>query len=266
MVEQARRREPDGRPIELDVATLDVDCIDPATPTELDRVPAPRSFRAMLAAAARSRGWTASVASELAQRRRQLSSLDVPDVEVKAARRRVAETGTDIDRLKEEIASLRGELSARCELDAAPDRVRERLETATATLAETETTHIAARQELDRARRRGRAARDIRERRLRMEDEIGNLERTARRELARRLYPAVRKRLEGLPVTTGPIGETPGEFRGDLTLAGLVAGALAGRRAPVVCVSTGRSNEEADPLDGAASSIATRLGYPIIRV
>lgn len=258
------RNRAEGR-IDVEVE-VEVECIEPSTPMALDRVPSVGSLRTTLAAAARSRGWTASVAGELAERRRDLSTLDVPDVEVETARRRVAETGTDVDRLKEEIAAIRGELSARRELDSDPDPVRERLAAATTRLAETETTHIAARQDLDRARRRGRAARDVRERRLRLEDEIGNLERAARRELARRLYPVVRGRLAELPIDPGPIGGTVDEFRGDPALAGLAAGAVAGRRAPVVCVSAARSDREQDPLGACASSIARRLGYPIVRV
>jgi hypothetical protein len=258
--------------IDIDV---DVDCVAPSTPMALDRVGSRGSLRSTFAAAARTIGWTSTVASELANRRLELSRLEVPTVEIESARRRVAETGTDVDRLREEIATIRGELSTRRELEADPDPARERLAEATANLAETETTHIAARQELERARRRARHARDVRERRLRLEDSIGNLERAARRQLARRLSPVVHDRLAGLPVETAfpaetsPVesdGERIGDLRDTPLLAALAASAIAGRRAPVVYISGGRSNPGDDPLDEAAASIARRFGYPIVRV
>ncbi|SDX93612.1 DUF7856 family protein [Halopenitus persicus] len=273
-----------GRRSSAGTTPVTVRCVRPTTPTALDRVPSGRSLHELLAIAARERGHTASVDARLARRRRRLHGIDPPTVDVAEARRRVAETGAEIDRLRERAATIRGELTARRELGEDRGDVREELEGTLAELSEAETSRIAATQDLDRARREARRARDRRERRLELADEVANLERSARRELVEAVHPTFRSALERLPVTVQP-GSWPTEVRGSSVVAELVAIAIAGRRAPVVLVegmdgSTEKADGSVAGTDGNGSGASDeggldpetltatagrRRGFPIVR-
>ncbi|OYR63436.1 hypothetical protein DJ83_02520 [Halorubrum ezzemoulense] len=88
----------------------------PAPGEVLGRLPADAGLRRQLAAAARSRGRTASVAGEIADIEAELAGIEVEPVDLTAARRRVAEATGEIERLKERVAALRGDVRARREL------------------------------------------------------------------------------------------------------------------------------------------------------
>lgn len=140
--------------------------------------------RAALAAAARSRGVTTSVDDELAAARDRLADLDESVPSPAAARRAVADAESDLTAHRERVATLRGRLEAGSDggTEAEP-AVRETYRDAVRALSELETEYQAAKERLRTARERARRARDVRERRLGLQDRIGNLERTARDEL-----------------------------------------------------------------------------------
>lgn len=229
----------------------------------LAQVPSDATVRGLLAAAARSRGVTASVEEELAARRSELASLPEPSVDLRAARERAAEARGEEDRLRERVASLRGEVNARRDLDADTDDAEAALREAATKLSEAETARIAAEQALERARRQAREARDARERRLELADAVGNLERTARRELADAVREPVREALTAVP---GPDGVAPTDGSRDRDLStvdrptvALAAVRIAALEAPVV-IAFG------DHRFPDAVSAARTLGAPVIRV
>ena len=222
---------------------------------QLGRVPVECSLRRALAAAGRSRGETSPQDRQIAQLERTLAELDPPSVNLAAARRRVADTGNQEDRLRERIATLRGELHARRKLDADTGSLETELQEAAAELSEAETERIAAEQALKRERERARNARDIRERRLELQDELANRRRSARAVLARRLYPDFAAALQRVPGEAAP-GGSPGEFEGDPAAATLAAVRIARLSAPVVLVF---SESRFPSADVAAAQLDTRV-------
>ncbi|WP_254839882.1 hypothetical protein [Natronomonas marina] len=142
--------------------------------------------RATLVATARSLEMTASVDEELRAARERLADLGEPVPSLPEARRRVAETEADLERQRERVATLRGRLEA-----SDDETVEAEYRRAVQELSELETEHLAARERVETARERARSARDERERRLRLQDRIDNLEQTARTELAEAVRPAV---------------------------------------------------------------------------
>jgi chromosome segregation ATPase len=138
--------------------------------------------RAALAAAARSRGVETSVDEPLSEARGRLAALEEPVPSRAEARRAVAAAESELDARRERVATLRGRLEAGEDAEAA---YRE----AVRTLSEVETDYHAAVERLTAARERARSARDSRERRLRLQDRVGNLERTARQELVSAIRP-----------------------------------------------------------------------------
>lgn len=208
---------------------------------ELDR-------RAALLAAARSRGIETSVDGDLRAARRRLSELEAETTpELAAARRRVAETAADIETHRERVATLRGRLQERddeARREAYRDAVRE--------LSEAETERAAAREALRAARKRAREARDTRERRLRLEDRIGNLERLAREE-----------RLEAArPMADDAVAAAPGSDATAFGAAGPVTAALAlvrvGRPEVPVTLACRRFPD--------AAAAEEWLGAPVVRL
>lgn len=270
-------------------ATLRVDCPAPTARHRILAVPdapdAP-SLRALLAAAARSRGLTAPQRSELDEVRRRLRDVDPEPVDLRAARRRVAETGTRETELRERVAALRGRVSAlreregesspdsgvdvggdTAEIDesgetaqggAAPsvEAAEADLRDAAARLSEVTTERIAAEQALSRARTEVRRARTERERRLRLEDREANLERAARDHLARAVYERFAAAVERMPGDVDPAA-APDDYDGDRTTAWHAAVRVADLRAPVVVT---------DRRFGSAAEAATRLDAPVVRL
>lgn len=208
------------------------------------------SRRATLAAVARARGETAPQDDELARVREQLANLDAGSTTVANAREAVAATGTERDKLRERVATLRGRVQARQERGLDATDARADLAEAARRLSEVETERTAAEQRLDAARRRAREGYDQRERRLELQDRAGNLERAARDYLAERLRPAVERALAAYP--DGPADVEAA----DAVAVGHAAARLAPLSAP--CVVT------AGPFD--ADGAAAYLDAPAIRL
>ena len=141
--------------------------------------------RAALAAAARSRGVSTSVDEALRTARGGLADLDEPVPSPAEARRAVAEAESELAAQRERVATRRGRLEATDDAEA-----EAAYRQAVRTLSELETDHQAALERLSAARERARRARDDRERRLRLQDRVANLERTAREERVAAVRPA----------------------------------------------------------------------------
>ena len=201
----------------------------PPDPCEvLGQLPAEAGLRRQLAAAARSRGRTSSVAAEIEGIESELAAIEVESVDLTAARRRVAETTGEIERLKERVAALRGDARARRAVDAEADETLDDLEAAAAELSAAQTEAIAAEQALERARAEAARNRDERRRRLRLRDRLRNRRRTARRELAEAVYPAFRRALAVVPGgDPSAAGEGPDAYGGDPVAASLAAVRIA---------------------------------------
>ncbi|VTT86630.1 hypothetical protein DM2_2668 [Halorubrum sp. DM2] len=200
----------------------------------IGQVPTDAGLRRQLAAAARSRGQTASVAAEIDGIESELASIEIEPVDLTAARRRVAETTGEIERLKERVAALRGDARARRAVDADADAALDDLETAAAELSAAQTEAIAAEQALERARAEAARARDERRRRLRLRDRLRNRRRAARRELSEAVYPAFRRALAAVPGgDPDAAGSEPDAYDGDPVAASLAAVRVAALDVPV---------------------------------
>ena len=200
----------------------------------LGRLPSEAGLRRQLAAAARSRGRTASVAAEIDDIEAELAAIQIDPVDLTAARRRVAETTGEIERLKERVAALRGDARARRAVDAEADETLDDLEAAAAELSAAQTEAIAAEQALERARAEAARNRDERRRRLRLRDRLRNRRRTARQELAEATYPAFRRALAVVPGgDPDAAGAEPDAYDGDPVAASLAAVRVAALDGPV---------------------------------
>jgi hypothetical protein len=235
-----------------------VDCPAPAPVHDhVAMLPPPSRFdrRAALADAARALGHTSPDRRDLEAARADLRALPSPSVDVREARRRVAESGAEEDRLRERVAELRGRLQARRDVDADTTAVEAQLDDAVRRLSEAETDRIAAEQALERAEEAARSARDRRERRLELEDRVANLERAVRADLAAAVWERFRSALEAVPgaATAGP---SPGAYDGEAATAALAVARLAPIDAPIVVADRGR-------FDGAATA-ARALHAPVI--
>lgn len=210
--------------------------------------------RPALAALARQRGHGAPQDDRLADRRADLAALDPPEPSVAAARERLgAVDETELAELREEVAARRGAVQARLELDAEVEPAREALSTAVADLAAAQTDRVAAEQTLDGERERAREARDRRRERLRLQDEVANLERAAREHLAGEMRGEFVAAVDAVP-GDGSVPGRPSSFRGPDATAALAVARMADLRAPVV-LAAGR-------FDGAATA-ARCLDAPV---
>ena len=187
--------------------------------------------RAALAAVGAARGVDTPHDAELDRAKQSLRELSVPTAdaaELRAARRRAAEAGSETERLRERVATLRGRVAARRD-DGDDDAVaaaEASLSEATRQLSEASTERVAATQRLDTLEERAKRARDAREERLRLEDRVENLRRARRAALADTVEPDVRDaraRLESR------IGDPDDDLHDALAIA-----ATAPLRAPVV--------------------------------
>jgi hypothetical protein len=150
--------------------------------------------RAALVATARSLDVGASVDSEIDAIRSELRDAPEPVPPRREARRRVAETRSELEAKRERVATARGRMQAGNDDDGGSE-----YRAAIQALSEAETEHAAAREALATARERAQAARDERDQRLRLEDRLGNLQRQARRELVAAIRPAVDAAVSALP-------------------------------------------------------------------
>ncbi|SDL96823.1 hypothetical protein SAMN04487949_0343 [Halogranum gelatinilyticum] len=240
------------------------------------------SLRVWLAAAARSVGREPPQRAAYDDVRAALDDLVVPDVDVAAARRRVAEAGAEEARLREELATLRGRLQARRETDAPTEGVAAELAETATRLSEVETERVAAEQTLDRREAAAREAREKREQQLELEDRAANLRRAMRESLAAAVAPAFADAVASVAavdclsvaVETPPPTEgiaDPGAYDGPDALAQLAAVRVADLDTPVVVSAavaddadsvTDDADSAAD--DSVADAIAEVLGTPVV--
>lgn len=217
----------------------------------------PASLRVLLARAARSWGMTAPQDDRIAALEAELAETDRPTTpELAPIRREVAESDTEIDRLRERVATLRGRLEERRADGGPTDGLESKLREAIETLTEVETQRLAARQRLTLARQRVRRARDRRERRLRLRDELDNRRRDARAALAERLYEPFAAVVRQLPGQASP-GREPAAYTGSPVTARLGAVAVAAGDRPAVLA--------VNPFDDLQTA-AERVAAPVIRV
>lgn len=194
---------------------------------------------AALAAVGAVRGIETPHDDDLAAARESLRSLSAPAVDteaLRAARRRAAEAGSETERLRERVATLRGKVTALREEgddDAVAD-AETSLSAATRRLSEASTDRVAAAQRLSMLEERAQRARDERERRLRLEDRVGNLERAVRSARADAVAPEFRDARRRIGSLEWSVAEILGpDARPELRDA-LAVAAIAPFRAPVV--------------------------------
>ena len=192
--------------------------------------------RAALAAVGAATGIDTPHDADLAAVKASLRAVSVPavdDAELRAARRRAAAAGSETDRLRERVATLRGRVVARRE-DGADDAAAEAeasLSEATRTLSEASTERVAATQRLATLKERARRARDAREERLRLQDRAGNLRRARRAALA----DAVTSEFREARARIGSVlGARPGTSPDAGLRDALAVAVVAPLRAPVV--------------------------------
>ncbi len=150
--------------------------------------------RVALVAVARSLDVTTSVDEPIEELEAELRSLPEPVPSRAAIRRRVAETTADLEAKRERAATLRGRLQ-----ETADESIETEYRAAIRSLSEAETEHVAAVESLENARESARKARDVRDRRFRLEDRLANLRRTARTELVDAVSSDVDAALSRLP-------------------------------------------------------------------
>lgn len=220
---------------------------------DLGRLP-PREFdrRRAFAAAARSLGERPPNADALADARTALASLD-PPAPGTDGRSVTSEDTRSIAELREHVARLQGRLRERRDRGLDTEGIEAELRAATRALSEAETRRIASDEAAVRDRERNRTAFDARERRLELEDRVGNLERAARAALADRVRPAVETALERLPCADRTL-----EDAADVTI-GFAVARVARFDAPLVLASPGPFPNVA----AAARWLRTDVCYPV---
>lgn len=187
-------------------------------------------IRTALAEAARARGFSTAFDSEIRDCRDRLADLCVADVSTDEEREALAAASEETDRLREEVAERRGELTARRDGDGESGPVAQQFRDAARKLSEAETSATAARQTLRRRRREARDARDRLEQRLELEDDLANLQRRARSRLVDRVESAYESAVTAVP---GSESRTD-PFDVDAVTAALAIARVADFDAPVV--------------------------------
>lgn len=193
--------------------------------------------RTALAAAGRTRGLEAPQDEAIARIESELADLDPGTVDRTDARRASAEAADQTARLRERVAELRGRVQERRARGADTDDLESELRDAVRTLSEAETAQVAASQRLDGTRAAARDARDVRERRLRLQDRKANLARAARAHLAERLETAYAEAVAAVPgAADSTAADGPDDpFAVDGLTAALAVARVADLSAPVVC-------------------------------
>lgn len=209
-----------------------------------------------LVAAARSRGHQPPAERALAAAQRELRGVTVERVDTEEPRRRLADAGSEVDRLREEVAAARGRLQSRREMGADTTEAEAALDDAARRLSEAETERVAAEQAHEAAQRRAREARAARERRLRLQDRVANRRRDARHALAASGDDAFAAAVDALP-GEATLSLDPLAVEGDEVTAALAAARIADLRAPVID-TTGRFE--------SATAAAAALDAPVVRL
>ena len=288
-------RLPDGTEFEgpvVDLRGVDADtppgavrgAIRAGCPTQLDRptVHAPSPTRvhrhvchltpdvpvdrhAALAAVGAARGVETPHCAELSSVKQSLRDLSVPtvdDADLRAARRRAAAAGSETERLRERVATLRGRVEARRSdggerRDDALAGAEASLSEATRELSEASTERVAATQRLAALEERARQARDTREKRLRLEDRVENLRRARRGARVDAVEPEfhdARSRIESaLDSRSGTLDDSA-----DALCDALAIAAIAPLRAPVVV------DPDVVAALGGPDATAERLDAPLV--
>jgi chromosome segregation ATPase len=210
-------------------------------------------IRTALAEAARVRGCRTHLDSEIRACRDRLADRERPDVQTADERERLATARGKTDRLREEVAEMRGRLTARREAEGAGEAAAEQFRDAARELSEAETTAAATRQRLARQRREARTARDHLEQRFALEDELANLRRDARRRLVAQVRPAYESAVAAVPGSPAD----PDPFDVDPVTGALAVARVADFDAPVVL--------DCDRFEDAGAASAW-LGAPVIRL
>lgn len=190
--------------------------------------------RVALAAAGRSLGLESPHSTAIARLDHRIESIDPETPDLRAARRRVAEAGTDVAALEEEVARTSGRVNARREADLPVEELEERLAALTRELTEAETEAIAAREALAQAESEAAAARDARADRLSLVDRRENHRRAAREWFLETLAGPFERALRGLPIEAEPA--PPSDYAGPSHEAALAVARIAALGAPVVLV------------------------------
>lgn len=216
--------------------------------------------RTALAAVARSRGLCAPQDQERKAIHKRLSELELPEAveELDEIHKRVAETSADIDRLRERVARLQGKADAHRETESELETLTS-LQDALRELSEVETERAAAKQRLERMRKRQRLVHDVQVERFELEDRAANLKRDARRYLVTKLTPAFEATVISLENhTTAGSGEfAESAFEVDSVSTALALARLASIETPIVL--------ECDRFDSVEAA-ADWLDLPVIRL
>lgn len=157
--------------------------------------------RTALAEAARTRGLTAPQDDRLARLRAEREAIDLDD----DGPQRASAPTEDPEALRERVATLRGRVRALEAEGEDPEAARADLRAAAAKLSAAETTRIAAAE----SRRQSRAQRDRRDRRMRLDDRIANLERDARSALVDQVRERYERAVFALDPTADPFDAAP---------------------------------------------------------
>ncbi|CAM2889187.1 hypothetical protein [Halobacterium salinarum] len=175
-----------------------------------------------LAAAARSRGARTTHDDELAAVTRQLAGLSTPDVDLAAARERVAAAEVAVGHMRERAARVQGRTQPG---DGEP------VVAVTRALTAVETEWHAAKERLRRAQAAWADAR----RRLSLEDRRANLEQAARDALVARWSDRFRRAMDALAVPASvPPSQPPRRFSGPPWAGAAAIARLAAPGAPLV--------------------------------
>lgn len=185
--------------------------------------------RTALATAGRTRGLETPHDDEIERIEEELESISVKETDLEARRREQADERREARKLQEAVATTRGRLAACRERGLETDELQAQLEQQIQELAEVETTATAATQSHEQMRERARTYRDRRERRLRLEDQLANRRRDARRWLVDKLEDEFVGALQAL--SGGPVDE-PFDCRPGVSA--LAVARVAEYRAPLV--------------------------------
>lgn len=216
--------------------------------------------RGALADLARSRGHEPPQAAEIARLSDELGDADESDVDLAAARRRVAAAGDEEASLREEVATARGRLQTLRDLGRPDEEAASALRDAVRRLTEAETERVAAEERLRRLEREARRDRDARERRFGRADRLANRRREARAWLAGTVYDSFATATAVLADATGvdaDAGSEPGDYEGDSLTAAAAVARVADVAVPLV-VATSRF--------GGAGRASELLDAPVVRL
>lgn len=184
--------------------------------------------RAALAAVARSRGQSAPQDAERKRILERIDALPTATVETSPTRKRLAATNEEIDRQREQVARLQGQVQALREIESEdlPETL-DTLQSAIRELSELETERTAAEQALERKRNRRRQLHDVRDERLALEDRAANLARDAREHLVAQIEEEFETTVKAVP------GATTAESADPVT-TGLAIARLGMIKTPIV--------------------------------